>query len=146
MTNREKYEKEILDVVCDRGLLAVDKHTNKVMLCKDCVCQDCKFDDTLACVNSFREWLNAEYVEQPKWKFTEDEKAILRNLPENYKWIARDSDGNIFVYEDRLRKASGALTDSSHHRLPLFNHMFQTIKWEDEEPCEFRKYIGEQNG
>ncbi len=85
MTNREKYEKEILDVVCDRGLLAVDKHTNKVMLCKDC-------------------------------------------------------------YEDRLRKESGALTDSPHHRLPLFNHMFQTIKWEDEEPCEFRKYIGEQNG
>ena len=21
-----------------------------------------------------------------------------------------------------------------------------SIKWEDEEPCEFRKYIGEQNG
>ena len=141
MTNREKYEKEMLDVICERGLLAVDKDTDKIMLCSDCECYYCKFCNADRCSRSFQEWLNAEYVEPPKWKFTEDEKAILRNLPEVYKWIARDSDGDLYVYESKPSKEGEFWNALSCCAWTLFTHIFQTIKWEDEEPCEFRKYL-----
>ena len=36
--------------------------------------------------------------------FTEDEKAILRSLPYQFKWIARDRVGWLFVYEDEPKK------------------------------------------
>lgn len=80
---------------------------------------------------------------EPKWTFTEDEKVILRNLPEEYKWIARDRDGDLMVYEVKPEKRSicwgGRMTD--FEMFCVFNYLFQSIKWEDEEPCEFRKYI-----
>lgn len=85
-----------------------------------------------------------EYVETPKWEFTEDEKTILRNLRETYKWIARDGDhrADICVYEDKPQKQNNTWWNVfSYDRLSLFKHIFQTIKWEDDEPCEFRKYI-----
>lgn len=78
-----------------------------------------------------------------EWTFTEDEKVILRNLPEEYKWIARDRDGDLLVYKVKSEKGSicwgRRLTD--FEIFCVFNHLFQSIKWEDEEPCEFRKYI-----
>lgn len=80
---------------------------------------------------------------KPEWTFTEDEKVILRNLPEEYKWIARDRDGDLMVYEVKPEKRSicwgGRMTD--FEMFCVFNHLFRSIKWEDEEPCEFRKYI-----
>ena len=141
MTNREKYKKEMFDVICERGLLAINEHTNEIMTCGDCQCSNCKFHDSDSCSRSFREWLNAEYVEPPKWKFTEDEKAILRNLPEKYKWIARDSSGDLYVYESEPSKEDEFWNALSCCGWTLFDHIFQTIKWADEEPCEFRKYL-----
>ena len=36
---------------------------------------------------------------KPQWGFTEDEKVILRNLPDEFRWIARDKSLNqLYVY------------------------------------------------
>ena len=89
----------------------------------------------------------AELKLKPQWEFTEDEKAILRNLPEQYNWIARDDDdeimGELFVYAFKPSKFNntwifdkGSVTD-----LGNFKHLFQSVRWSDEEPCEFRKYL-----
>lgn len=81
---------------------------------------------------------------EPKWVFTEYEKAILRNLPEEYKWIARDRDGGLNVYNVKPYKLDdcwGRKRISDFEMFNIFEHLFQSIKWEDEEPCEFRKYI-----
>ena len=144
MINRENYEKEILDAVCKNGLLVVNNRTNKITWCSGRACLRCKFYNTGICTSSFRKWQNDEYIDPPKWEFTEDEKAILRNLPEKYKWIARDGNrlGDICVYEDKPCKCTEIWANRlSCAGLPSFSHIFQTIKWEDEEPCEFRKYI-----
>lgn len=79
----------------------------------------------------------------PQWTFTEDEKVILRNLPEQYKWIARDEDGDVFVYIEKPAKNSeGWVADMGDTKsITFFNHIFQSIQWSDEEPCEFRKYL-----
>lgn len=36
--------------------------------------------------------------------FTEDEKFIARNIDKKYKWIARDSNGNLYVYGEKPEK------------------------------------------
>ena len=80
-----------------------------------------------------------------QWTFSEDEKAILRNLSEEYEWIARDENNNLFVYEVKPTKnhALGVwqVYSSFCKSLKYYNYLFKTIKWTDDEPCEFRKYI-----
>lgn len=77
-----------------------------------------------------------ERKEKPK--LTDDEKAILRNIPKEYKWIARDKDGILFVFtgkpikQDYYWKCKDE--DDDEYRVYLFNHLFQSLKWEDEEP------------
>ena len=88
---------------------------------------------------------------EPRWTFTDDEKVILRNLPEEFKWIARDSNGQLCVYPEKPEKFdfswSYDLKNGNKHYditiayVELFKHLFQSIKWEDTEACEFRKYL-----
>ena len=72
-----------------------------------------------------------ERKEKPK--LTEDEKVILRNVPQYYKWIARDGNGVVCLYPDKPHK-SKTIWDSYYGALFPFHHLFQFIKWEDDEP------------
>ena len=71
--------------------------------------------------------------ERKEPKLNEDEKAILRNVPKHYKWIARDIDGCLYVYASKPKKG---ITMWESDGLPMipFVHLFQFIKWEDKEP------------
>lgn len=42
MKNREKFAKEILDIACNGGIIAVTKY-NKVVCCMDINCEQCLF-------------------------------------------------------------------------------------------------------
>ena len=82
--------------------------------------------------------------EEPTMTITEDEKAILRNLPAEYKWITRDEDSKLYIYQDKPEKCvdvwmSGRgsmflFCDQRYSPLYLFNHLFGMVKWEDDEP------------
>lgn len=82
----------------------------------------------------------AVYELNEVWKrgepiITDDEKVILRNLPSNYEWIARDKNGRLCVYPGKPSKAVTSWGCALGHRfLDLFNHLFQMIHWEDDEP------------
>lgn len=70
-------------------------------------------------------------------KLTGDEKVILKNINKNYKWIARDVDGQLFVYSDKPIKGAtcwGRYTYTYASPLYVYSHLFTCIKWEDEEP------------
>ena len=66
-------------------------------------------------------------AQQPLWerkeppRLTNDEIAILRNIDKEYKWIARDKNGILYIYGDLVE-------------FSLFSHMFNFIKWTDDEP------------
>lgn len=79
---------------------------------------------------------------EPRWVFTDDEKVILRNLPEEWEWIVRNNEGDLTIYSTKPKKKADWYTDciSDYEYIHLFNHLFQSIKWQDE-PCEFRKYL-----
>ena len=89
----------------------------------------------------------AVYELNEVWKreeptITEDEKTILRNLPETCKWIARDRDGRLFVYRDKPSKATTAwLSTLGYTFLDSFNHLFKMVKWEDDEPWKIEDLL-----
>ena len=98
--------------------------------------------------NTFFELINRqeEIIKLPqKPKLTEDEKTILRNLPKKYKWIAREYDGELYVYENKPVKMryewNRGVAGSSYNNLSLFQHLFQFIKWEDEEPYNIEELL-----
>ena len=81
-----------------------------------------------------------ERKEKPQ--LTEDEKVILRNLPEYYKWIARDIDGCLYVYASKPKKGNTMWEETGTPMIPFY-HLFQFIKWGDEEPCSIEELLRE---
>lgn len=74
-----------------------------------------------------------ERKEKPK--LTDDEKAILKNIPKKYKWIARDKSGKLYIFINKPYKIDFLwYAVDSIYDLNVFNHLFQFIKWENEEP------------
>ena len=68
-------------------------------------------------------------------EFTEDEKIIARNIDKNYKWMARDNNGALYVYREKPEKEDATwLNMDSFSQLTVLSHLFPAIKWGDEEP------------
>ena len=76
-------------------------------------------------------------------QLTEDEKAILRNVPKKYKYIARDKSGLIFLFSKKPSKCDYSWIGYNDIAFP-FGHLFQFIKWEDEEPYLIKELLGEE--
>ena len=81
-----------------------------------------------------------ERKEKPKIKLTEDEKAILRNVPKEYKWIARDLSGMVYIFIERPEKGQAIWYGCGQPMIPFY-HLFQFIKWEDEEPYSIEELL-----
>lgn len=63
MLNKEKYAKEILDIVCKTGDFPAVTN-NKPTECDSIQCKDCEFNNIYDCRENFVEWANSEYVER----------------------------------------------------------------------------------
>ena len=76
-------------------------------------------------------------------EFTDDELAIMRSLPKEFEWMARDNDNAIYIYGRKPEKECGGIWENKgkHKTLAIFNHIFQSIKWEDEEPVFIDDYV-----
>ena len=68
-------------------------------------------------------------------KINQEEYEVLKELGDEWKWIARDKDGEAFIYEYKPYKIASLwnFDDGVHDPLRHDNH-FQFIQWEDEEP------------
>ena len=77
---------------------------------------------------------------EKKLVISEDEKAILINVPKHYKWIARDLNGHLYIYAIKPKKG---ITIWVNTGLPMvsFDHLFRFIKWEDDEPYSIEELL-----
>ena len=85
---------------------------------------------------------------QKKKQFTDDELCILRNIDKEYKWIARDRWGEMWIYSDKPKKENEQWNWNTYNFKPLNifkNSLFTEIKWEDEEPIYIDDYVNRQN-
>ena len=78
----------------------------------------------------------AKIIKLPKKKqFTDDELVIIRNIDKKFKWIARDRDGSLYLHEEKTEKREKDwLSKGDINYMVLFENLFNSIKWEDEEP------------
>ena len=89
MKNKEKYEKDILDIACSDSRLAFDKTTNKVVPCNSLCCSNCLFGHN--CDEEIKEWFESEYVEPPvDWsKVSVDTPILVRFSGDDKDWVKR---------------------------------------------------------
>lgn len=81
-----------------------------------------------------------ERKEKPQ--LNEDEKVILRSLPKEYKWIARDLSGMVYIFIERPEKGQAIWYGCGQLMIPFY-HLFRFIKWEDDEPYSIEDLLGE---
>lgn len=83
-----------------------------------------------------RQWAESEYIEKPV--ISQGDRAFLEYLKEEYKYIARDKNGELFIYEEKPRKLDDKLCWNCSNDLfclnPRFSVQFPMVKWSDEEP------------
>ena len=134
MLNAERYKNEILEksnVVFDFSI-SKDRHTIEKCLG---VCDNCIFCNMGEhCSNVKVKWLLSEYKEPVK--LTRLEYEVLKHYyNDSYKYIARDENGDLFLYIAKPSKGSNIWRSiSDHHNLYDFRKKFQFVKWEGEEP------------
>ena len=138
MKNKEKYIDKIIDATL---------RTNEMcMLVKNAMMCECGDLQTCTkCKERLREWLEEEYKEPIK--LSDDEKAILRSLPKEYKWIARNGGDWLCVYTNKPTKCDIMWNSCDGYRywIDIFNHLFQFVKWSDEEPWNIEELLKDEN-
>lgn len=136
MKNFEKYLYEIAGTICRFSSIAYRNPDEA-----NCTCLT--VDPREHNIHTVMKWLLAEY--QEPIRLTHDEYVILKNIPSDYKWIARKRDSVLCVIwkgGNKPHKEESWWT-GLYHEIHLFINLFQFIKWEDEEPYEIAKLIAD---
>lgn len=83
-------------------------------------------------------------------KINQEEYEILKKIDDGYKWIARDEDRGLYAFTKKPVRKDGyssywrvAELEDPYTALGLFDeiHLFQFIKWENEEPYDIAELI-----
>ena len=84
-----------------------------------------------------------EVIKLPKKKeFKDDELAIMRSLPKEYEWMARDDDGELYIFDKKPKNINGIWDNYDRIRdFDFFEHLFKSITSEDEEPVYIDDYV-----
>ena len=102
MLNREIFDKEILNIACERHSIAMID--GKLRQCSGASCSKCDFNSNINCRKNVNEWANSEYVEpQVDWsKVPVDTPILVRNEGVGKecekRHFARYIDGEIYAW------------------------------------------------
>ena len=131
MKNEEKFINEIVDIISNGCNLAIDKETYVPVACNNIACCDCLLYDNVIChPNRLREWADKEYKQVV---ISYNDKLFLNFIKDNYEYIARDKNGNLFVYVGipiKYKKSDIWLGDMGVG-IHKFSIDFPMIKWSD---------------
>lgn len=136
MKNKEKFEKEIMEVACSGDSIAVTKGSERIAKCGSIACSECLFAPP-NCVKEIREWVEQEYIEKPV--ISKKDRAFLEYIKEEFKYIARDDiNEQLFAWSAKPKRGfttnEWLNTNSDSMGLYGFNLDLPMVKWEDDEP------------
>lgn len=141
MKNKEKYAKEIVDIVIEECHFALNED-GKIVSCGDIKCSDCLFNAKRGCLSERMAWANAEY-KKPKI-FTEREKLFVKLFP-SIQYIAKDKNGYVYAFTSKPVKSAEWWTRTDDYELLIHDCMalpFYDIRWEDKEPTSREEILG----
>lgn len=131
MKNREKYKEELLDIACAGKKIAIDKRTMQIRSCAWFPCEHCLFNGYASCDTKLAEWAESEYIETAK--ISKKDRAFLDYL-KGYKCVARDGDGELYVYITKPKKGLRNWADARFKSLAGLDIDLPMVKWSDDEP------------
>lgn len=134
MKNKEKYAKEIVEIACNRGQIAIEKRTGKLIACIEFPCSDCMFGEIWDCDEAARKWAESEYIE--KQVISKRDREFFEYLDKQYEYLARDKTGQLYVHRAKPHKDDSFWVNVGR-RFCLndrINVDFPMIKWKDSEP------------
>lgn len=132
MKNKEKFEKEIMEIACKSG--AVNKQTGELKSCNETLCKYCLFRAG-SCEKEMRAWLESEYIENPV--ISKRDRDFLDYINANVHYIARDLDGVLYVYTSNPCKASNYWSTTEfeiNKGLRMIDIDLPMVKWSDDSP------------
>lgn len=138
MKNKEKFEKEIVDIACNGNTIAVSKVARKPIACEKNNCANCYCcNDFLFCDKErLKEWAESEYVE--KLVISKMDRSFLDYLRDRWKYMARDNISNaVYVFTEIPEKSEVghfAYTGEARRISSDFNVVFPMVKWSDDSP------------
>lgn len=122
--------------------IAASIEANKIGYCKKMgwYCSACQYAKNK---QHILEVLLREHKEKPK--LTEDEKVILRNIDKTFKWITRDCDNELVVHDEMpIKTSEPAWFSDNSASLEAFEHLFQFVKREDNDPYLIEDLLKEE--
>lgn len=133
MKNKEKYEKEIMNIACNGDSIAILKKSGRIVSCNGTKCCLCLFRGS-DCKEKIRDWAESEYIEKPV--ISKRDRAFLEYLGKELKYIVRSKSDNLMAFQNSAEKredgwviGSGALKS-----LKKLNIDFPMVKWSDGKP------------
>lgn len=147
MINAEKYRDKLLKFIeeKDAGSFTFSKgKEGKFWQCGGRRCSECGMSKERSnCSVERLKWLLSEYKESVKVSGLEHE--LLKFWYESgccYRYIARDSTGNLFLYVKRPTKKAEVWASIEWHKFIIdFNDLFKFIQWEDSEPTSIEDVL-----
>lgn len=76
-------------------------------------------------------------------KINEKEYSILKGLDDKWKWISRDEDGRVWVYNSKPTRREKVWESQEGLLRALNQDLLQFIQWEDSEPYNIAELIEE---
>ena len=85
-------------------------------------------------------------IKLPKKKqFSQDTLNFFKCIDKKYEWIARDEDGEVWLFKNKPKKIADGIWDATgddFESATLVNLLlFKEILWEDEEPIYIDDYV-----
>ena len=136
MKNKEKYAKEIIEIVCENG--AVNEQTGELKSCSEIKCKDCllRNGNKGSCEKEMKAWLEQECIEKPV--ISKMDRSFLDYLRDRWKYMARDNISNaVYVFTEIPEKSEVghfAYTGEARRISSDFNVVFPMVKLSDSEP------------
>ena len=115
MLNKEKYAKELEEILEIGEPFGFDEKHNEICICRNMQCGICKFCIGDGCIEKRREWLNSEYVEQVDWSKVPVDTPILVRDSEDEKWYKKHFakyDNGIYAWQNGTTSWSADGSDS----------------------------------
>lgn len=135
MTNREWLLNKMQNMSDEELAKTISVNYPKICKGRDCsyrTCDKCKAD-----------WFKEEHKE--KITLSEAERIILENIDKEYQWICRDGNGTLKIYIEKPQKSVvNWLWSTPFTKLNAFNHLFQFITWNDEQPYNIAELLEEK--
>ena len=140
MKNKEKFAKEIIEVACSGGVLAMS--SGIIRKCTELPCHKCSFNiDGIECDEMRKTWAESEYIE-PKYetdwsKVPVDTLVFIKGVVDNRRYFSR------LLPDERLAVFRDGRTSWSSHGIAqeVALHKSVIVLAREEDKLKYRKQV-----